>query len=29
MFKVTFASALLVIAIGISAQTRGTDARFY
>ena len=26
MFKVTFASALLVITIGISAQTRGTDA---
>jgi hypothetical protein len=26
MFKVTFASALLVIAIGISARTRGNDA---
>jgi hypothetical protein len=26
MFKVTFASALLLITIGISAQTRGTDA---
>jgi hypothetical protein len=26
MFKVIFASALLVIAIGISAQTRGNDA---
>jgi hypothetical protein len=26
MFKVTFTSALLVIAIGISVQTRGNDA---